>query len=667
MTRRFWVAAALTRPARRCSRWATCCRAGRSRRCSRRAAACCSSSRWPRRSACGRRGRSSCAPSQSVENRSLNMFTLIGLGVGVAFGYSVVAALAPGSFPRRSATHGGEVAGLLRGRRGHRHAVLLGQVLELRARSQTGAAIRKLLGLAPKSARRIDADGSEEDVPLEHVQVGDRLRVRPGEKVPVDGVVLEGQSASTSRWSPASRSRSRSSRRPVIGATVNGTGALVMRAERVGARDAARADRGAWSPRRSAAARRSRSSPTSCPATSCRSSSPIAVVDVRRLGAGRARAAHGLRARQRGRGADHRVPVRARPRDADVDHGGDGQGRDGGRPVPERRGDRGPAQGRHAGRRQDRHAHRGQAEARDRRRRRRHRRSRAAAARRQPRARQRAPARGGDRRGRRGARGRRSPTSTTSQSITGKGVRGPRRRARRRARQPRADGEHRRRRRRARRTRRGAARRGPDRDVRRRRRPSSPGSSASPTRSRTSTPEAIRALRTRGPPHRHAHRRQPHHRRGRRARSSASTRSSPRCCPIRRPTSVEAAPGAKAASSRWPATASTTRRRWRRPHVGIAMGTGTDVAMESAGVTLVKGDLRGIVARAPAVAARRCANIRQNLFFAFVYNAPACRSPRACCIPAFGLLLSPMIAAAAMSFSSVSVIANALRLRRADV
>ncbi len=119
-------------------------------------------------------------------------------------------------------------------------------------------------------------------------------------------------------------------------------------------------------------------------------------------------------------------------------------------------------------------------------------------------------------------------------------------------------------------------------------------------------------------------------------------------------------------SWRWRATASTTRRRSRRRDVGIAMGTGTDVAMESAGVTLVKGDLRGIV-RARRLSRQTMRNIRQNLFFAFVYNALGVPIAAGALYPFVGLLLSPMIAAAAMSFSSVSVIGNALRLRRAAV
>ena len=129
----------------------------------------------------------------SVVNRHLNMFTLIALGVGAAYAYSVVATLAPGLFPD-SFRMMGEVAVYFEPAAVIVVLVLLGQVLELRARSRTSAAIRNLLGLAPKTARRIEPDGAERDVPLEHVHVGDRLRVRPGERVPVDGVVLDGRS-----------------------------------------------------------------------------------------------------------------------------------------------------------------------------------------------------------------------------------------------------------------------------------------------------------------------------------------------------------------------------------------------------------------------------------------------------------------------------------------
>ncbi len=172
---------------------------------------------------------------QSVKNRSLNMFTLIGLGVSVAYVYSVIAAVMPGIFPASFRAESGEVATYFEAAGVIVTLILLGQVLELRARSQTGAAIRKLLGMAAKSARRIRENGAEEDVPLEAVKVGDRLRVRPGEKVPVDGVVLEGTSAideSMVTGEPISVEKTPGDW--VVGATVNGTGTLIMRAEKVG-------------------------------------------------------------------------------------------------------------------------------------------------------------------------------------------------------------------------------------------------------------------------------------------------------------------------------------------------------------------------------------------------------------------------------------------------
>jgi len=172
----------------------------------------------------------------SLVHRSLNMFTLIGIGVGVAYLYSLVAKLFPWIFPAsfRSATGGVavyfEAAAIIT------TLVLLGQVLELKARSRTGAAIRALLGLAPNTARRIRDDGGEEDVPLGEVQPGDRLRVRPGEKVPVDATVLQGVSPvdeSMITGEPIPNEKGPGDR--VIGATVNGTGSLVIRAEKVGA------------------------------------------------------------------------------------------------------------------------------------------------------------------------------------------------------------------------------------------------------------------------------------------------------------------------------------------------------------------------------------------------------------------------------------------------
>jgi len=173
---------------------------------------------------------------QSLVNRSLNMFTLIGLGVGVAYLYSVVATLWPEFFPASFRGEEGEVAVYFEAAAVITTLVLLGQVLEGRARSQTCKAIRALLGLAAKVARRVAEDGNETDVPLEEVLVGDRLRVRPGEKVPVDGVVLEGissidESMITGEPLPVAKGPGDS----LTGATVNQTGSLIMKAERVGA------------------------------------------------------------------------------------------------------------------------------------------------------------------------------------------------------------------------------------------------------------------------------------------------------------------------------------------------------------------------------------------------------------------------------------------------
>jgi len=173
--------------------------------------------------------------AQSFSNRSPNMWTLIGIGVGAAFGYSVVATLAPSVFPASFQEHGRvgvyyEAAAVIVS------LTLLGQLLELRARSKTSAAIKALLGLAPKTARRLNDDGTEGDIPLELVHVGDRLRVRPGEKVPVDGEVVEGRSTvdeSMLTGEPIPVEKAAGNR--VIGATLNGTGALVIRAAHVGA------------------------------------------------------------------------------------------------------------------------------------------------------------------------------------------------------------------------------------------------------------------------------------------------------------------------------------------------------------------------------------------------------------------------------------------------
>ncbi|HXZ29396.1 MAG TPA: copper-translocating P-type ATPase, partial [Terriglobales bacterium] len=171
---------------------------------------------------------------QSVLNRSANMFTLIAMGTGVAYLYSAVAVLAPGAFPESLRGHGGEVHVYFEAAAAIVVLVLLGQVLELRARAQTSSAIRALLDLSPKTARRL-TDGAEADIPLDQVQAGDRLRVRPGEKIPADGVVLEGASpVDESMITGESIPVEKGPGSRVIGGTLNGTGGLVMRAEKVG-------------------------------------------------------------------------------------------------------------------------------------------------------------------------------------------------------------------------------------------------------------------------------------------------------------------------------------------------------------------------------------------------------------------------------------------------
>ena len=173
---------------------------------------------------------------QSIVHRSPNMWTLISIGTGAAYLYSLVAAVVPGVFPASFESHGRvgvyfEAAAVIIS------LTLLGQMLELKARSQTSAAIKSLLGLAPKTARRINADGTEEDVPLTHVRVGDLLRVRPGEKVPVDGIVVEGRSSiDESMLTGEPIPVSKEAQGKVIGATINGSGSLIIRSENVGSK-----------------------------------------------------------------------------------------------------------------------------------------------------------------------------------------------------------------------------------------------------------------------------------------------------------------------------------------------------------------------------------------------------------------------------------------------
>ncbi|KKM03913.1 hypothetical protein LCGC14_1769640, partial [marine sediment metagenome] len=173
---------------------------------------------------------------KSLVNRHMNMFTLISIGVAVAYGYSLVATIIPSIFPESFRDEHGQVAVYFEAAAVIVTLVLLGQVLELRARSRTSSAIKALLGLAPKTARRISDNKDEEEVPLDQIQPGDRLRVRPGEKVPVDGIVLEGHSSvdeSMVTGEPIPVEKTKDSR--LTGGTVNGTGSFIMRAERVGA------------------------------------------------------------------------------------------------------------------------------------------------------------------------------------------------------------------------------------------------------------------------------------------------------------------------------------------------------------------------------------------------------------------------------------------------
>ena len=173
---------------------------------------------------------------QSIQTRNLNMFTLIGLGVSFAFVYSLVAAVVPGVFPAAFRDSHGEVAVYFEAAAVIVTLILLGQVIELRARSATSSAIKKLLGMAATTARRLNSDGGEDEILLEHVSAGDRLRVRPGEKIPVDGVILEGSSVvDESMISGEPIPVQKIVGNKVVGATINGTGGFVMRAEKVGA------------------------------------------------------------------------------------------------------------------------------------------------------------------------------------------------------------------------------------------------------------------------------------------------------------------------------------------------------------------------------------------------------------------------------------------------
>ncbi len=291
--------------------------------------------------------------AQSLRNASPNMWTLIGTGVGIAFLYSAVATVAPGRFPA-SFVVDGRVAVYFEAAVVIVSLTLLGQMLELRARSATSAAIKALLGMAPKTARRLREDDSEEDVALAHVHVGDRLRVRPGEKVPVDGIVLDGRSSvdeSMLTGEPVPVEKQPGDR--LVGATLNGNGALVMRAEKVGAETVL-----AQIVQMVAQAARSRA-----PMQRMADQVSYWFVLTVALAAVATFVVWGLFGPEPSwvygtidRGADHRLPLRARPGNADVSDGGHRPRRAVWRAVQGCRSDRAPAPDRYADRRQDRHA-----------------------------------------------------------------------------------------------------------------------------------------------------------------------------------------------------------------------------------------------------------------------------------------------------------------------
>jgi Cu+-exporting ATPase len=599
---------------------------------------------------------------RSLLTRRLNMFTLIALGTGVAWAFSMLAVLAPGLFPASFRGHHGQVAVYFEAAAVIVTLVLLGQVLELRARSATGAAIRALLGLAPKTARRIEPSGEEADVPFEHVRVGDRLRVRPGEKVPVDGVVLEGQSAvdeSMITGEPIPVTKRAGDR--VTGATVNGTGALVIEAQRVGAETLL-----AQIVQMVAEAQRSRAPIQALADTVSGWFVPV-VVGVAVL-AFAAWAAFGPEPRMAyalinavavliiacpcalglatpmsilvatGKAATSGVLFRnaeaiERLREVDtvvVDKTGtltEGKPRlvrvspaagfTEGEVLAlaaalERASEHPIAQAIVAGA-----AERGVALA---------------------------AASGFDSRTGRGVVG----------DVGGRRVGVGNRKL---AEELGAD----------------ASAVAADADAMR-----AGGETvmfaivdgriagligvADPIKE--STPDAVRRLRDAGL---------------RIVLLSGDNRTTAAAVASQLgidevmadvlPDQKASAVRALQAEGRVVAMAGdgiNDAPALAQADVGIAMGTGTDVAMQSAGVTLVRGDLRGIL-RARHVSQATMRNIRENLFFAFVYNALGVPIAAGALYPVFGLLLNPMIAAAAMSLSSVSVIANALRLRRASV
>ena len=595
----------------------------------------------------------------SLVNRCLNMFTLIAIGTGVAYVYSLIATLAPGIFPAAFRGEGGAVAVYFEAAAVIVTLVLLGQVLELQARSQTSNAIKALLGLAPKTARRLSADGGEADVPLDQVHRGDRLRVRPGEKVPVDGVVVEGGSAvdeSMITGEPMPVSKVAGDK--VTGATVNGTGSFIMEATRVGAdtllaqivRMVAEAQRSRAPIQRLADVVSGYFVPAVVlvavltlvvwglygppPAMAFAVINAVAVLIIAcpcalglatpmsiMVGTGRGATAGVLVKNAEALEIMEKVDTLVVDKTGTLTEGkprltavvpADGFAEDELLRLAAslERGSEHPLAA--------------------------------------------AIVAGAQ------ARGLTLEDAKDFQSVTGQGVTGTiagralalgNKRlmtamkialgaSESRADEMRGDGAT-------------VMFLAVDGKL--------AGLIAVADPIKESTPEAIRLL----------------HDEGLRIVMLTGDNRTTATAVARRlgidTVEAEVQPEEKGAvirrlqaEGRIVAMAGdgiNDAPALAQAQVGIAMGTGTDVAMESAGVTLVKGDLRGIV-RARRLSRGTMRNIRQNLFFAFVYNALGVPIAAGVLYPVFGLLLSPMIAAAAMSFSSVSVIGNALRLRR---
>ena len=290
---------------------------------------------------------------RSLVNHSPNMFTLIGMGTGVAYAYSVIATIAPGIFPASLRGMGGYPDVYFEAAAAITTLVLLGQVVELRARGRTSAAIRALLDLTPQTARLLGPDGSEKDIPLAQVRPGDRLRVRPGEKIPVDGILLEGRSdVDESMITGESIPVEKSPESKVIGATINGTGSFIMRAERVGSDTLL-----ARIVQLVGQAQRSRAPIQQLADRVAKWFVPIvvavAVTTFLSVVVVRSPATLCARTRQRGCRAHHRLPLRPGARHSHGNHGRRRPRRPRRRPYQECRGARDSRKSRHAGRRQN--------------------------------------------------------------------------------------------------------------------------------------------------------------------------------------------------------------------------------------------------------------------------------------------------------------------------